>query len=231
MRTLGIGASERVTIGAAHHCSAALAPARRADPAVRAFDVFIAVLAIAFAAPLLIGVALAIKLATKGPLLFKHERIGLGGRRFRCLKFRTMVIDADQRLAEVLAADPVAKREWEHGHKLRDDPRTTQVGDFLRTSSLDELPQLFNVLRGEMSIVGPRPIVAEEVCRYGSRFVWYCSVRPGITGFWQVSGRNDMSYRRRVAMDTVYAQRKSLGWDLKILALTVPAVLNGRGSY
>jgi Undecaprenyl-phosphate galactose phosphotransferase WbaP len=213
-----------------------LGPSRGGPPACggivcRAFDIVIAVLAIIFLAPLLLTVALAVKLGDGGPALFGHQRLGLGGRPFRCLKFRSMQIDADQRLAAVLASDPFARREWERDHKLRKDPRITPIGDFLRKSSLDELPQLFNVLRGEMSIVGPRPIVAAEVRRYGARYASYCKVRPGITGFWQVSGRNDTTYRRRVAMDTVYARNKTFWWDIKIVFLTVPAVVLAKGSY
>lgn len=197
----------------------------------RAFDIVIAVLAIVFAAPLLLAVAVAVKFSDGGPALFAHQRIGAGGRPFRCLKFRSMVLDADARLARLLEADPGARGEWERDHKLRKDPRITAVGEFLRRSSLDELPQLFNVLRGEMSIVGPRPIVAAEARRYGQRFAWYCKIRPGITGYWQVSGRSDTTYRRRMAMDIIYAKNKSVWWDIKIVFLTVPAVLLARGSY
>ena len=150
---------------------------------------------------------------------------------FKCLKFRSMLVDADRRLQELLAQDPVARAEWERDHKLRDDPRITALGSFLRRSSVDEIPQLFNVLRGEMSLVGPRPIVAAEVPRYRRYINHYCSVTPGITGLWQVSGRNDVSYRRRVALDVTYARSKSLLFDLKILAATVPAVLLRKGSY
>ncbi len=142
-----------------------------------------------------------------------------------------MAIDAEQRLQQLLATDATARAEWALDHKLKRDPRITPLGQFLRTSSLDELPQLFNVLRGEMSLVGPRPVVQAESVKYGSRFKAYCSVRPGITGLWQVSGRNDVSYRRRVAMDVLYARYKSLPLDFKILLLTVPAVLLKRGCY
>ena len=197
----------------------------------RVFDIVIAVAVILFTAPLLIALALGVKLHDGGPALFGHQRIGLGGRPFRCFKFRSMVADAEARLAALLASDPQARAEWEADFKLRHDPRITPLGDFLRRSSLDELPQLFNVLRGEMSIVGPRPIVKSEAERYGARFESYCAVRPGITGLWQVSGRNDVSYRRRVAMDAVYARGKCLSWDVKILLLTVPAVFLAKGSY
>jgi lipopolysaccharide/colanic/teichoic acid biosynthesis glycosyltransferase len=142
-----------------------------------------------------------------------------------------MLVDSDARLRQLLAESPEARAEWERDHKLRNDPRITALGSFLRRSSLDELPQLFNVLTGEMSLVGPRPIVTAEVKRYGRRFGHYCSVRPGITGLWQVSGRNDVSYRRRVAIDTCYAQRQSLALDLRILVATIPSVLLRKGSY
>lgn len=197
----------------------------------RVFDLLIAILAIAFTAPLLLAVLAAVKAADRGPALFGHLRVGRDGRAFQCFKFRTMVLDADAKLARLLATDPAAWAEWAQSQKLRRDPRITPIGVFLRRSSLDELPQLFNVLRGDMSIVGPRPIVAEEVARYGHRFAWYCKVRPGITGYWQVSGRNDTTYRRRVAMDTLYAKNKSLAWDIKIVAQTAPVVLLAKGSY
>lgn len=199
--------------------------------ASRGMDILIALAVVLFTLPLLVLIAVAIKLHDGGPALFGHTRIGRGGRSFRCLKFRSMVVDAEARLQAVLASDPVARLEWETDQKLRSDPRITPLGAFLRKTSLDELPQAFNVLRGEMSIVGPRPIVQSEVCRYGRAFRHYCSVRPGITGLWQVSGRNDVSYRRRVALDRVYAKSKCLRTDLVIIAKTVPAVLLRSGSY
>ena len=206
-------------------------PAVNDEFAIRLLDVTIALCVIIFALPLLVMIALSVMAQDRGPAVFAHERIGRDGRTFRCLKFRSMVRDAEQRLNDLLERDPQARAEWARDHKLRRDPRITRVGDFLRKSSLDELPQLFNVLRGEMSIVGPRPIVAAEVARYGRHFDKYCAVKPGITGLWQVSGRNDVSYRRRVAMDCIYARRKSLAWDIKLLFLTVPAVLFASGSY
>jgi len=143
-----------------------------------------------------------------------------------------MVVDSDARLQTLLAIDPEARREWELDRKLRNDPRITGVGNFLRKSSLDELPQLINVRRGEMSLVGPRPIVGAEISRYGHRFSDYCAVRPGITGLWQISGRSDVDYRRRVAMDVVYARRRPrTGLYLYILVMTAPAVLLRRGAY
>jgi lipopolysaccharide/colanic/teichoic acid biosynthesis glycosyltransferase len=142
-----------------------------------------------------------------------------------------MAADAEARLAEVLRNDPEARAEWDRDRKLKNDPRITPLGDFLRRSSLDELPQLFNVLRGEMSLVGPRPIVFDEAVKYGRHFRHYCAVKPGITGLWQVSGRNDVSYRARVALDSLYARKKSAVLDGWILLATIPAVLCRRGSY
>ena len=194
-------------------------------------ELLLTLAALVFLTPLLLVVAVLIKLQDGGPVLFGHRRIGEGGRTFSCLKFRSMAVDAEDRLQRLLASDPQARAEWERDHKLKNDPRITRLGVFLRKSSLDELPQLLNVLRGEMALVGPRPIVAAEIAKYGRRFTAYCSVRPGITGLWQVSGRNDVSYQRRVAIDTVYAQQKSVGLDIKILFATIPAVFLRQGSY
>ena len=197
----------------------------------RSLDIVIAAALVVLLAPLLVLVALLVWAQDGGPALFAHERVGLRGKRFKCLKFRTMLTDSEARLAALLAADPVARREWERDHKLRCDPRITRLGRFLRRSSIDELPQLLNVLRGEMSLVGPRPIVDAEVARYGRWICHYTSVKPGITGLWQVSGRNNTTYRRRIALDTVFGRRASLGLYVKILILTVPAVLLSRGSF
>lgn len=197
----------------------------------RLFDILIAVAALWFFAPLMLVLAFAIKAQDGGPVTFGHTRIGRDGRTFKCLKFRSMVVDAETRLQNLLAADAMARAEWEVDHKLRQDPRVTALGALLRKSSLDELPQLINVLRGEMSIVGPRPIVAAEIVRYGRAFRYYKVLRPGITGLWQSSGRNNVSYRRRVAMDVLYAKRRSVGLYLYILLKTVPAVLLRDGSY
>ena len=201
------------------------------QPFIELMNIVISVLALIFVAPIMIGVGLAVFMQDGGPALFAHRRVGKGGRHFYCLKFRSMAIDAEKRLAELLARDPEARAEWEKDHKLRNDPRVTKLGAFLRKTSLDELPQLFNVLKGEMSLVGPRPIVDGEVQKYARRFRQYCAVKPGITGLWQVSGRNDTTYRTRVALDCLYAARKSLLLDLKVLFCTVPAVLTRRGSY
>lgn len=199
--------------------------------ASRVLDVVLAVTALIFLLPLMIIIALCIFVADPGPVIFAHRRLGYGGKTFRCLKFRSMATNAEERLQELLRTSPEARAEWDRDHKLRNDPRIVGIGSFLRKSSLDELPQLFNVLTGEMSLVGPRPIVQAEVERYGRYFKHYCSVRPGITGLWQVSGRNDVSYRRRVAFDVAYSRSRSLGLNIKIIAFTLPSVLLAKGSY
>ncbi len=206
-------------------------PGRSGMDATRILDVVLAGSLLTFLAPLMLLIALMIWMEDGGWPLFGHRRIGRDGRSFACLKFRSMVPDAEARLQHLLATDPEARREWLTDHKLRVDPRITRLGGFLRRSSLDELPQLINVLKGEMSMVGPRPIVEGEVRRYGHGFKHYCAVRPGITGLWQVSGRNNLSYRRRVALDRLYVRSKSFNRDVAIMALTLPAVLTRNGSY
>lgn len=205
-------------------------PAARQATAIRLFDIVVAGTVLALLAPVLLAVALAIKLLDPGPLLFAHKRLGQGGRPFHCLKFRSMTVDADVRLARLLEVDAEARVEWAETQKLRNDPRITPLGRFLRRSCLDELPQLVNVLRGEMSLVGPRPIVATEAARYGRHFPVYCSLKPGITGLWQVKRQDQTSYRRRVAFDLAYARSRSLVLNLAILLLTVPSVLRGQGA-
>lgn len=182
-------------------------------------------------APMMAAIAAAIYARDRGPVFFVQNRIGLGGRPFKCLKFRSMCVDAEHRLAEHLAADPTAHAEWRDFQKLRNDPRITPFGKFLRRSSLDELPQLINVIRGDMSIVGPRPIVEDEIPKYSRRFKYYASVKPGITGLWQINGRNETTYRARVALDCLYASRRGPLLDLFILSKTIPVVLSRRGSY
>jgi lipopolysaccharide/colanic/teichoic acid biosynthesis glycosyltransferase len=165
-----------------------------------------------------------------GPATFTHYRVGCGGRLFRCIKFRTMCLDAERVLAELLARDPARRAEWERDQKLSDDPRVTPIGRWLRRSSLDELPQLLNVLRGEMALVGPRPITAAELHRYGAVRWQYLSVLPGMTGLWQVSGRNRTGYERRVELDQLYVKTRSAWLDCKILAKTVLVVLAREGA-
>ena len=165
-----------------------------------------------------------------GPAIFGHRRIGADGRTFRCWKFRSMVPDADKVLERLLATDDAARAEWEREYKLLDDPRITPLGKVLRVTSLDELPQLINVIKGEMSLVGPRPIVSDEIKRYGAAFHDYRRCRPGITGKWQVSGRNEIDYGTRVQLDQDYARRWSLGRDLMILLKTVQVVIQKKGA-
>jgi len=166
-----------------------------------------------------------------GSIIYRHRRVGRNGQTFECLKFRTMVPNADQVLRELLERDPAIKAEWVRDHKLRCDPRVTRLGRFLRRTSLDELPQLWNVMRGEMSLVGPRPVVREELLRYGRNVRAYLSAKPGITGLWQVKGRNDTDYRRRVALDTYYVRNQNFLLDLYILFKTTRVVLGGSGAY
>jgi exopolysaccharide production protein ExoY len=180
--------------------------------------------------PALLLIALALWRADGAPLLFGHYRVGQHGRLFKCLKFRTMRRDAAQALAELLASNPAARAEWERDQKLTHDPRVTPIGSFLRRTSLDELPQLINVLRGEMVLVGPRPITVGELTRYGFVRWHYLSVRPGMTGLWQVSGRNDTTYDERVALDQRYVETRSLGVDMDILVRTVGVVVNRNGA-
>ncbi|SDF50517.1 Sugar transferase involved in LPS biosynthesis (colanic, teichoic acid) [Salipiger thiooxidans] len=164
-----------------------------------------------------------------GPGFFGHRRIGKNGKVFRCWKIRTMVPNAEERLVAYLANNPAAAEEWARDHKLTDDPRITKIGRFLRETSLDELPQIWNVLMGEMSFVGPRPVVRAEMKKYGHGRTAYLTMKPGITGLWQVSGRNDVSYDERVAMDIEYLQTVSLKTDLQLIAKTAGSVLNRTG--
>ena len=198
--------------------------------AIRILDIAISLALLVFMGPLCLAVAICIKATSRGPVIYRQRRIGYCGQEFCCLKFRTMRHDADARLATLLQHDRLARVQWAYDHKLRHDPRITPLGKFLRRASIDELPQLINVLQGSMSLVGPRPIVAAEIPRYGRRIVHYTAMRPGITGLWQVSGRNDTTYRRRIALDVVFARRRSLGLYGRIMILTVPAVLLQRGS-
>ena len=193
----------------------------------RIFDILIGGLITIILLVFLGIIALAIKIDSPGPVLFEHWRIGRGRKKFPQYKFRTMVHNAGQ----ILANNPELQAQFQEGFKLKDDPRVTKVGRFLRKWSLDELPQLFNVLRGEMSLVGPRPIVQEEVEKYGVFADALFSVTPGMTGLWQVSGRSDVGYEERVKLDLLYIERWTLLEDLRILLLTPGAVLSGRGSY
>jgi Undecaprenyl-phosphate galactose phosphotransferase WbaP len=191
----------------------------------------LAVLAGTLLLPILLIIALALKLESRGPAFYRQNRLGRGGRAFRLWKFRTMVPEADRILREYIENHPECAREWERERKLKSDPRVTCIGRILRKTSLDELPQLWNVIRGEMSLVGPRPIVRDEIPKYGEGFPLYKQVLPGITGLWQVSGRNDTSYLDRVALDSYYVRNWSPWFDIYVLARTVRAVLVGAGAY
>jgi lipopolysaccharide/colanic/teichoic acid biosynthesis glycosyltransferase len=199
--------------------------------AKRALDIIGAGVGLVLLAPFFLIVALMVR-ADGGPAFFAHQRVGRGGKLFGCLKFRSMVIDSQARLEALLASDPAARAEWEATRKLKIDPRITRIGRFLRSTSLDELPQLINVLRGEMSLVGPRPVQEAEIDRYyGASAAHYMAVRPGITGLWQVSGRSETSYESRVALDVSYVSRPSLLADISILLRTPVAVLSRRGAH
>lgn len=202
---------------------------KSAGAAYRIFDLSLSAVFLTLLAPVMIIAALLIKLGGRGPIIFRHSRIGKDGEPFVCLKFRTMENRAEDMLPDLLGACDTIRWEWQRDHKIRQDPRVTAVGRVLRRFSVDELPQLFNVLRGEMSIVGPRPIVEAEVERYGQNFSTYCSVKPGLTGLWQISGRNRVSYDRRVELDCEYARGKSLAADTWIILRTLPVVVQGDG--
>jgi lipopolysaccharide/colanic/teichoic acid biosynthesis glycosyltransferase len=198
--------------------------------AKRLADIAIAIPALIVTAPLMLAVACAVKLQDGGPALFLQPRIGFDGGTFTLLKFRTMVQDGPARLAQLLRDDPAAAREWAEKQKLANDPRITPLGRFLRRSSLDELPQLLNVLLGHMSIVGPRPMLVDQPGSYGPAYEAYCTARPGITGLWQVSGRNKISFRMRSELDATYLRRWSVVNDLSLIARTVRVVLRHEGA-
>lgn len=195
----------------------------------RSFDIIVSAIALLLLAPFCLVIALLTR-RDGGPAFFGHRRVGEAGRDFRCMKFRTMKVDADAILADLLTRDPQSAQEWARDQKLRNDPRITPIGHFLRRTSLDELPQLWNVLRGEMSLVGPRPVTYAEVIRYGEDAEYYLAAKPGITGLWQVSGRNQTTYMRRVQLDAWYVKNWSLWQDIAILCKTIPAVLLRNGA-
>jgi len=192
----------------------------------RVFDLALCLAAAPVAAPLVAALSVAVRLEG-GPVFYGQRRLGRGGREFTCWKLRTMVCDADERLALHLAADPRARAEWEATQKLRNDPRVTRFGRFLRTSSLDELPQLWNVMKGEMSLVGPRPFTPDQSGLYHGRS--YYRLRPGLTGYWQVGERNGTSFAQRAVDDARYARELSLWTDLRTIFKTVRVVLRGTG--
>ncbi len=197
----------------------------------RILDLLLTVVGGLLISPLLIALAILVKLDSSGPVFYGHRRLGAGGKHFRCWKFRTMHTSAEQLLDEFLQGNPNLRAEWEQNFKLRNDPRVTRIGRFLRKTSLDELPQLWNVLRGEMSLVGPRPIVDAEIPKYGTVYDTYRRIRPGISGFWQVGGRSDTDYAERVRLDAYYVHNWSVWLDIVILARTLRIVILGRGAY
>lgn len=197
-----------------------------------AFDYILTLVGAVFISPLLVYIAYRIKKEDPGPVYFAHTRIGKDGKPFPCYKFRSMVVNSQEMLQKYLAENPAAREEWERDFKLKDDPRVTPIGKFLRSTSLDELPQIFNVLRGEMSLVGPRPVIQEELDKYyGETAKLYCTVKPGITGLWQVSGRSDIGYDERVALDATYIKYRSMWGDIVILWKTIGVVLMKKGAY
>jgi lipopolysaccharide/colanic/teichoic acid biosynthesis glycosyltransferase len=203
------------------------------DRCKRSFDVFFSACVLLTCAPLYSLIALLIRFTSQGPIFFIQERVGRSGKRFRCIKFRTMVVNADVMLADLIASSPNLQQEFAENYKLKKDPRITAIGNFLRVTSLDEFPQFWNVLRGDMSVVGPRPLVPEELPRYGDAIPIVLRVRPGITGLWQVSGRNDIPYDRRVYMDAWYSRCRTFQLDLWVIIRTIGVVLrpNNNGAY
>jgi Undecaprenyl-phosphate galactose phosphotransferase WbaP len=197
----------------------------------RFMDIILVILGGILALPFLLIIALIIKINSPGPVLYKHKRLGRDGKYFYTYKFRSMVADAEQKLQEIINTDPLLKEEWEKNHKLKNDPRITGIGRFLRRTSIDEFPQLINILKGEMSLVGPRPIVDEEIPKYGEDYNRVFSNKPGLTGLWQVSGRSHADYHDRIAFDTYYLQNWSIWLDLWIIYKTFGVVIFGKGAY
>lgn len=199
------------------------------DALQRSLDVTIALAALLVLWPVMLITSILVRLSGPGPIIYSHKRLGRNGEVFGCLKFRTMRADADRILLALLESSPPLMAEWQQDRKLRKDPRITAIGGFLRRYSLDELPQIFNVLRGNMSIVGPRPLATDESHYYADSYAVYCSLKPGITGLWQVSGRNEVCYDYRVQLDCEYARMRSLRSDIWIILRTVPVVFRGTG--
>lgn len=201
-------------------------------PLKRAFDIIFSFFALSFGFPVFLVIALAIGLTSRGTIIYSHSRIGRGGVPFKCYKFRTMRKNADELLKNLLDKNPELRIEWEQNRKLRGDPRVTPVGAFLRKTSLDELPQFWNVLVGDLSIVGPRPVVQVEMERYyGSKSGKILSMRPGLTGLWQVNGRSDTGYVTRVALDEAYIDNQSMLLDIALILKTIPAMIDPKGAY
>ena len=195
----------------------------------RGMDLTIAMMCLLIVWPVMLAAAIMVWLSSPGPIFYSQRRFGRDGQIFDCLKFRTMQVGADRLLRDLLESSPATAAIWKKDRKLPDDPRVTYFGRFLRRYSIDELPQLFNVVRGEMSIVGPRPLATDEAHFYADAFAAYCSLKPGITGPWQVSGRNQVSFEGRAQLDCEYARTKSVGQDVLIILRTIPVVLRGTG--
>lgn len=198
----------------------------------RLFDISFSLFVLILTAPLMAFIALAIRFSSKGKIVYAHTRIGRGGKPFQCYKFRTMYPDADLRLKDILNHCPLMKIEWDETHKLKNDPRVTPIGKFLRRTSLDEFPQFWNVLKGDLSVVGPRPVVEYEITKhFGSKAYKILSIRPGLTGLWQVSGRSDLSYSTRIKLDEQYVDSHSFLLDLKLIIKTVHTLCFSKGAY
>lgn len=196
----------------------------------RAFDIVFSLSALLGLSPFFLFIALGVKLSSKGPIFYRSERIGMFGIPFGCFKFRSMFPDADEKLAEILK-DPLARKEWETFGKLKKDPRITRTGAFLRKTSLDELPQFLNALLGDISVVGPRPYLRAEIEKMGAKSQKILSIKPGITGLWQTSGRSNVSFEMRTKLDLIYAEKRSLLYDIYLILKTIPLVLFSRGAY
>lgn len=196
----------------------------------RLVDLFLLIIASPIIIPVVLITALCVKFSSPGPVFYGHKRIGQNGKEFKCWKFRSMVVDADKQLAKLLK-DPVMAAEWEKDRKFTNDPRVTKIGKFLRKTSLDEFPQFFNVLKGEMSFIGPRPVTEPELAKYGDMASIILSVKPGLSGMWQISGRSDTGYEERITLDTYYIQNWSIWLDIWIIIKTVYVVLKGKGAY
>lgn len=201
-------------------------------PLKRIFDICFSIIVMILLSPLFLSIALVIRFSSRGNVFYAQERVGRGGKSFFCYKFRTMYLDADTRLERLLSDSSTMKKEWKQKRKLANDPRITPIGKFLRKTSLDELPQFWNVLKGDLSVVGPRPVVQEEIkLYYGRKAATIFSIRPGITGLWQVSGRSDTSYRRRIQLDEKYVKERSMPLDIRLIFKTVPAIFLRKGAY
>lgn len=197
----------------------------------RVIDIFLLLISSPITVPLVLIVSLAVKISSPGPIFYGHKRTGKNGNEFKCWKFRSMVIDADKQLEKILAENPEMRAEWEKDRKFTNDPRVTKIGKFLRKTSIDEIPQFFNVLTGEMSFIGPRPVTEPELAKYGSKAEFILSVQPGLSGMWQISGRSDTGYEERVTLDSYYIQNWSVWLDIWIIIKTIYVVLRGKGAY